>query len=158
VLSALGELINMPFTPDAYVLEHWLEPVVGVHDLGVSSGTKLGLAAVATLAALGGITLAWLAYLRRRIRPVEPAVLAHAWYYDESITRFVGGPGREGFAAAARFDRSVIDGAVNGVATLVRGAGRNLRAVQTGFVRSYALGISAGAVVVLGYFLTRLYF
>jgi hypothetical protein len=29
--------------------------------------------------------------------------------------------------------------------------------VQSGFVRSYALGISAGVVVVLAYFLTRLY-
>jgi hypothetical protein len=33
-----------------------------------------------------------------------------------------------------------------------------LRRAQTGFVRSYALGITAGVVIVLGYFLTRLSF
>jgi NADH-quinone oxidoreductase subunit L len=92
------------------------------------------------------------------VRAVEPAVLAHAWYYDESITRFVGGPGTKGFAAVAWFDRYIIDGGVNGVAALVRTTGQGLRTMQSGFVRSYALGISAGVVVVLGYFLTRLYF
>ena len=113
---------------------------------------------VASGAAVSGISLAWLVYLRHKLRAVEPAVLAHAWYYDESVTRFVGGPGTRGFAAVAWFDQHIIDGAVNGVASLVRTSGRGLRTMQTGFVRSYALGISAGVVVVLGYFLTRLYF
>ena len=43
------------------------------------------------------------------------------------------------------------------MAGLVRRTGLGLRTMQSGFVRSYALGISAGVVVVLGYFLTRLY-
>jgi NADH-quinone oxidoreductase subunit L len=109
-------------------------------------------------AGLVGIFFGWLVYLRHKVRAVEPAVLAHAWYYDESVTRFVGGPGTMGFEAVAWFDRNVIDGAVNGVAALVRTTGRRMRTVQSGFVRSYALGLSAGVVVVLGYFLTRLYF
>jgi len=160
VLAATAELLNLPFNPNLHVLQHWLEPVVGANEahIDVTTGTKVALGVIATIAAAGGIFGAWLVYLRHRLRAIEPAVLAHAWYYDESVTRFVGGPGTRGFAAVAWFDAHVIDGAVNGVATLVRTSGRGLRTVQTGFVRSYALGISAGVVVVLGYFLTRLYF
>src|SRR5690606_17317639 len=141
--AAVAGLINLPFTSDLKVLEHWLEPVIGANEahIDVATGTKVGLAVAATVVALAGIGLASLVYLRRRVAAVEPSVLAHAWYYDESITRFVGGPGTKGFAAVAWFDAHIIDGAVNGVATLVRTSGRGLRAVQSGFVRSYALGI-----------------
>jgi NADH-quinone oxidoreductase subunit L len=159
VAAAVAEVINLPFTPDLMFLEHWLEPVIGANEaqIAVTTETKWALAVVATVAAVVGISLAALVYLRRRARVVEPAVLAHAWYYDEAITRFVGGPGTKGFEAVAWFDRNVVDGAVNGVATLVRNSGRGLRTVQSGFVRSYALGMSAGVVVVLGYFITRLF-
>jgi NADH-quinone oxidoreductase subunit L len=159
-LTILGGLINLPFTSDTLVLEHFLEPVLDGNEahIAVETGAKVGLAVIAVAAGLIGIFVAWLVYLRHKLRAVEPAVLAHAWYYDESITRFVGGPGTWGFEAVAWFDRNVIDGAVNGVAGLVRTTGRGLRTMQSGFVRSYALGVSAGVVVVLGYFLTRLYF
>jgi NADH-quinone oxidoreductase subunit L len=160
VLSLVGGAINLPFNEDFTLLEHWLEPVVGANEahLAVTTETKVTLALIAVAAALVGIGLASLIYLRRRVRAVEPAVLAHAWYYDEAVTRFVGGPGRKLFDGVAWFDANVIDGAVNGVAHVVRGTGRSLRRVQSGFVRSYALGVSVGVVVVLGYFLTRLSF
>ena len=122
VLAGSGELLNLPFTPDLHVLQHWLEPVVGANEvhIDVATNTKVALAIVAMAASFLGIFGAWLVYLRHKVRAVEPSVLAHAWYYDESITRFVGGPGSKGFEAVAWFDRNVIDGAVNGVATLVR--------------------------------------
>jgi NADH-quinone oxidoreductase subunit L len=162
IFAVFGGWFNLPeLIPigPVGVLEHWLEPVVGAGQahIAVTTETKLTLALAATVAALVGIAVASLVYLRRRVRAVEPAVLAHAWYYDTAITRFVGGPGTKGFEAVAWFDRNVVDGAVNGVATLVRNSGRRLRTVQSGFVRSYALGMSAGVVVVLGYFLTRLF-
>jgi NADH-quinone oxidoreductase subunit L len=47
---------------------------------------------------------------------------------------------------------------VNGVGTLVRSGGGGLRRVQSGFVRSYALGISVGTVLLLGYFVSRIAF
>ncbi len=45
----------------------------------------------------------------------------------------------------------MIDGAVNGVAGLTAFAGRNLRKLQTGYVRNYALGIAGGAAAILLY-------
>ncbi|MGH9192752.1 MAG: NADH-quinone oxidoreductase subunit L, partial [Acidimicrobiales bacterium] len=141
-------------------LEHFLEPVLGVNEapIAVSTGAKVVLAIIAVGAGLVGIAFAAVVYLRHRVRAVEPAVLAHAWYYDAAVTAFMGGPGRKAFDGIAWFDAHVIDGAVNGVARVVRTVGGRLRSVQSGFVRSYALGVSIGVVVVLGYFLTRVTF
>ena len=160
VLSIVGGVINLPFNDDVHFLEHFLEPVLGANEaeIAVSTGAKVALAAVAIGAGLVGIALASAVYLRHRVRAIEPEVLAHAWYYDEEVTAFMGGPGRKSFDAIAWFDVHIIDGAVNGVATLVRGVGRRLRPLQSGFVRSYALGVTIGVVVVLGYFITRVSF
>jgi NADH-quinone oxidoreductase subunit L len=68
----------------------------------------------------------------------------------------VGGPGRAAAAFTADvIDKQGIDGAVNGVGWLARQGGGRLRTVQTGYVRSYALGIAGGAVLLVGWFLLR---
>ena len=51
------------------------------------------------------------------------------------------------------FDRTIVDGTVNGVGALTRGAGGGLRQVQTGRVQNYALGIAIGLIVMAGSFL-----
>jgi NADH-quinone oxidoreductase subunit L len=96
-------------------------------------------------------------YLQKKLarEKLELDVFAHGWYYDEAISAFAGGPGRVAFDDAARFDKGIVDGAVNGVATLVRlGAGQG-RKLQTGYVRNYAVGIAVGAFILVGLFLTR---
>ena len=52
-------------------------------------------------------------------------------------------------------DRKVIDGAVNGSAGLVAMVSSRLRAVQSGYVRNYALWVAAGTVLLLGWFIAR---
>jgi len=47
-------------------------------------------------------------------------------------------------------DNRGVDGAVNGVAATLGGSSARLGRVQTGFVRSYALGMLGGAVIVAG--------
>jgi NADH-quinone oxidoreductase subunit L len=159
-LSVLGGGLNLPFNDDTKFLESWLHPVIGENEahLAVPTDTKYLLAVGAVAIAVAGILVARAVYLRKRLEPIEPKVLAHGWYYDETVTAFAGGPGRAGFEGVAAFDRNVIDGAVNGVATSVRGTGKLLRLAQSGYVRSYALGITTGVVVVLGYFISRLSF
>ena len=49
----------------------------------------------------------------------------------------------------------VVDGAVNGTGRVVGEGARGLRVVQTGRVRSYALAILAGAVLLLAFVATR---
>jgi NADH-quinone oxidoreductase subunit L len=46
-------------------------------------------------------------------------------------------------------DNRGIDGLVNGLAAGIGGGSGRLRRLQTGFVRSYALSMLAGAVLVL---------
>jgi NADH-quinone oxidoreductase subunit L len=50
-------------------------------------------------------------------------------------------------------DNKGIDGAVNGLAAAVGGSSGRLRRLQTGFVRSYALSMLTGVVLVVGAFL-----
>ena len=44
------------------------------------------------------------------------------------------------------FDKYIVDGLVNGVARMTAATGGFTRRVQTGYVRSYALGVLIGAV------------
>jgi NADH-quinone oxidoreductase subunit L len=159
-LAVVAGGLNLPFTPDLHFLGHWLHPVLEGNEakIDVATATKVGLAVLAIVAALSGIAIAALIYLRHRIAPerVEPDLLLRGYGYDEGISRLVGGPGRK-LAEVSAFvlDGKGVDGAVNGVATLVRSGGQRLRVVQTGLVRSYALGLAAGAVLLLAFFLTR---
>jgi NADH-quinone oxidoreductase subunit L len=155
IASAVGGLLNLPFTHDLKFLEKWLEPVLAhPHELSFGGGQLWLLAIIATAGAVFGIAVSYLVYLKGKVDPrvVEQPVLARGWFYDELVSRFMGGPGRKLFDLGAFFDRVVIDGAVNGVATVVRGSGTVLRRVQTGFVRSYALGVALGAFLLMGYF------
>ena len=157
-LAAVAGFINLPFTDDSQVFEHWMEPVVEVGEahLSLSGGAQWALAVGSVVAGLIGIALAWAIYLRKRIRPVEPEILAHAWYIDETIARTVDGPGEAAFEGTATFDRVVIDGAVNGTGSLIRGLGERLRVVQSGYVRSYALAVALGAVALMVYVVSRI--
>jgi NADH-quinone oxidoreductase subunit L len=157
-LSAVGGGINLPFG-DAHFLETWLHPVVehGLRELELPSGTKLGLALTAVALCLVGLGVAALVFLaRRRTDALEPVVLRKAWGVDALYSAVIETPGRllSAFSAFV-LDQKVIDGAVNGVAALVRAGGSRLRAAQSGYVRNYALAVASGAVLLLGYVLAR---
>jgi NADH-quinone oxidoreductase subunit L len=157
VLSFVGGFQNLPFADSLQRLEIWLEPVVHENEapLTLAGGAQVALAVIAVLGALAGIALGLRVYLQKRTRAVEPEILAEGWYYDSSIAAFMGGPGEDAFDAVATFDQKIVDGAVNGIAAGVRGSGSGLRILQTGYVRSYALGVAVGVVALLAFFLTR---
>jgi NADH-quinone oxidoreductase subunit L len=156
-LSIGGGALNLPFSHDVKFLERWLAPVVEASettfsvDGAVQTGLAVGTAALCAVAIVGAAQI----YLRHKRAPIEPEVLAHAWYYDETVSAFVAGPGEAAFEGTARFDRGIIDGAVNGVAAVVRWGASKLRLAQTGYIRNYAFGIAVGAVILVGLFLTR---
>ena len=160
-LSVVGGIIQLPsvsWLPDSITdeLAHWLEPVVEFGERNIT-GTWVDtnttfLMVIATSGAAIGIIVAWLVYQKGRIKAVEPTILANAWYYDKTVTDFMGGPGRDAFEGAAWFDQQIIDGAVNGTAKVVRTSGGELRKGQTGYVRGYAAIIGLGAVLLLAWF------
>ncbi len=74
------------------------------------------------------------------------------WFDDLNHLLFIVIGGRVA-AAMWWFDRTVVDGTVNGVGRLTVDAGRGLRRVQTGRVQNYALGIAIGLIVMAGAYL-----
>ncbi|HSL56388.1 MAG TPA: NADH-quinone oxidoreductase subunit L [Acidimicrobiales bacterium] len=159
VAATVAGGLNLPFTKGLHFLEHWLEPSLFGNEASLVGGgaTKWAIALVSIALALVGIAAAAAIYLQRRIdaSAVERREFAAGWWIDSGIAAFMGGPGRQVFDRLAAFDRSVVDGAVNGVATVVRGGGDRLRVMHSGLVRTYALAIAIGAVAVGAYFLTR---
>jgi NADH-quinone oxidoreductase subunit L len=157
-LSVVGGALNLPFNHDVAFLEKWLEPVLGenLREFDVDGAGKLTLALVALAIAAAGIAAGWRAW-RRADRPeLEPALFRHAWGVDDLYRAVVEAPGRAVATFSANvIDSRVVDGAVNGVAVAVRMGGTQLRRLQTGFVRNYALGVAAGTALILGWFLVR---
>jgi NADH-quinone oxidoreductase subunit L len=160
-LAMVGGIINLPAlfgipSGATHRLEEWLHPVVAFGEADIHGtfayDNKFLLAVIAVACAVGGIALGWLVYLKKRIKPFEPTVLARGWYYDAAITWFMGNPGRDVAQGVADFDSNVVDGAVNGVATVVRESATETSKAQTGYVRQYAAIIGIGVVLLLGWF------
>ena len=155
-LSIIAGVIELPFGDNVHFLEHWLSPATEFAERNVigtwAHDNLYLLMAIAILMSVGGIVLGVLVYNRHKIKAVEPEVLAEGWYYDQTVTNFMGGPGLESFEGVNWADSHIIDGAVNGVGEVVRSTATGGRHVQTGNVRNYAAAIGCGAVVVLAYF------
>jgi NADH-quinone oxidoreductase subunit L len=167
LLAVVGGLLNLPFKSLEF-LTHWLEPVFeGVPTIEATSFVSaFGLSTLSVAFGVVGILVAAALYrqgvpapdrdpLPARLGPLTP-VFQHAYYIDETIAAFVRGPALRFAEWLNRgFDLGVIDGAVNGVARLVRDTSMRLRRVQTGLVRNYALGVVLGAVALLVFLAVR---
>jgi NADH-quinone oxidoreductase subunit L len=155
-LSAIGGVIQLPFGDRFHFLEKWLAPVTEFAEADIHATwayeNKWLLLAVAIVVAFTGILTSIAVYGRHKIKAVEPVILENGWYYDRAVSNFMGGPGRRGFAAIAWFDANIIDGAVNGVARVVRGSAGVARKAQSGYVRQYVAAVGVGVVLLLVWF------
>ncbi len=136
------------------------EEATGEHH--VSTATTVTFGVLSTIAAVGGILIAYLTYITGTISPRGVAArfrglyefLYDKWRFDELYGALFVRPA----AALATFfwrvvDVGIIDAAVNGVATGIGAASQRLRHVQTGLVANYALAIALGMVVLVGVYL-----
>jgi NADH-quinone oxidoreductase subunit L len=158
VASTIGWLLNAPFGGLDFITK-WLAPVFPttvVPAFTVPTDTKWVIGIVATGAAFLGLGLGLRAWQGVTERPaLEPAIVRHGWYVDEGIAAAVSGPLATMATDVSDGDELVVDGAVNGVARFTAASGRQLRRLQTGYVRNYALGIGIGAAILLAYVATR---
>jgi NADH-quinone oxidoreductase subunit L len=159
-LALLGGLVNLPFHPNLVFLERWLNPVVGAsgRQLHYSAAKEWLFALADAVLAVTGVAIAAALWRRATDRPVlEPRFLFMAWFIDHTEDTVFA---RTGTALAsftsAVVESKVIDGAVNGAATLVEWSASRLRKVQTGYVRTYALGLVAGVVAIAAFLLVRI--
>jgi len=159
VLSVVGGLIQLPFSSSTKRLEHWLEPATFHNETHLHlSGSTLWVLALLALVSVGiGVGIGLSTYLKEKIdrQIFEKPILNNAWNLDSTVSKFMGGPGSKAFTAVAKFDKEVIDGAVDGTGQIVKKTAAILRRSQNGLVRTYALGIGIGAVGLLIWFLTR---
>jgi NADH-quinone oxidoreductase subunit L len=157
-LALVGGILNLPWQPLNF-LDKWLEPVVGPYSaVAHLSTTGKVVSAVATTAlCLVGIGFGFTTWARSPSHEaLEPVVLRRAWLVDWAYAQVIEKPGFVLANVSAVFvDKGVIDGTVNGIGTVVRGGGAQLRKLQTGYVRNYALGIAAGTVAILAYVVVR---
>jgi NADH-quinone oxidoreductase subunit L len=154
--AAVGGVLTL--SPTTGRIEEWLEPVFGPEPASQSTFTTAsGLTFISIAVALTAVVLAWywfasgrVAWADRRSRhPQARAFLASGMEIDEGYRRIVAAPGRAVAAFLTAFDAHVVDGAAVGVGKLSVLVGMVGRRVQTGFVRTYALGIALGAFGVL---------
>jgi NADH-quinone oxidoreductase subunit L len=145
----------------------WLDPVTAPTDgVGFAAHgpfTEPVLIGISVVAGLVGIGLAYLAYLRRPLTGVQPEVvrgplaelMERKFYVDELYEAvFVRAGGRLA-DAAVWFDRTVVDGVVNGAGALSTFSARTTRRVQTGFTRGYLASVALGAVVLVAVLLIQ---
>jgi NADH-quinone oxidoreductase subunit L len=169
-LAAVGGFLGLPGVVahgELNWIHHWLgapyggpvaEPAAVEHGSAFLAIEWLLLVAGA-LIAVGGVLVALYAYRKhglaydQRLR-VRFGGLYETWkgkyywdeFYEKSIVRPLLALSDRGLAA---FDAHVIDGAVNGLASVTSTASGVLRYIQTGRVQNYAAAIVVGVIVVV---------
>jgi NADH-quinone oxidoreductase subunit L len=153
VLAALSVLGGFLLLNDWIV--HWLEPVTGPeehHDLPLPA---LAITATTVLVVACGVALAFALFQRREVPRTAPTDVSFVikaarndLYGDAINDGLVVEPGRRLVSGLFVFDRSGADGMFMGGGSAVKAIGGQLRKVQTGYVRSYALSVLIGVVLV----------
>jgi proton-translocating NADH-quinone oxidoreductase, chain L len=156
VLAAGSAFLGLILGPTG-AIQSWLEPVVGGHVEGQDPVISVPVLTTLTLlVVVAGLGLAWMRYWRDEVPVVAPvgSLLTRAarrdLYQDDVNEGVLMRPGLHLTRALVFFDNKGVDGAVGSLAALVGGSSARLRRVQNGFVRSYALTMLAGVVVMLG--------
>jgi NADH-quinone oxidoreductase subunit L len=164
VLLAIGSIGAGAFLVLGEHLADYLEASIGATVEPDTLPTVFPVGLVPFLAVALMLVGAGVAYLvvGRRAVPVErpqrvslPVRAARADLYANAINEgVIARPGIWLSRALVYLDNRGVDGAVNGTAALLGGSSGRLRRTQTGFVRSYALTILGGSVVLVAALLT----
>ncbi|MET7708842.1 NADH-quinone oxidoreductase subunit L [Micromonospora sp. NPDC005413] len=139
----------------------WLTETAGLGGEHAEHEAVLSHAVITTLSLLVtvlGAGLAWFLFRAGTAIAPQPAgvlvTAARRNLYTDAVNEAVfEKPGIFLTRALVFLDNRGIDGLVNGLAAAVGGGSGRLRRLQTGFVRSYATSILAGALLVMAAFL-----
>ncbi len=160
VLTVVGGVVNTPMGP---WLADFLSPVVSsTAELPVDTVLFWLSLAAGLLASLIGIGVAYARYGARSARFAQsrnPLVrlLEHGYYIDELYNAvFVRPVLLLGQAFRVGIEDQTLDGGARDVGKLFATISRGLRALQTGYARTYALAIFVGAVAILLYYVVTI--
>ncbi len=159
VLSVLGGGLNWP---GVYSLELWLE-----HSLEHIPAGEFSIvtAAISLSVALLGLFLSYLVYGRKFSQKPQNdplsgnflyTMLENKWKIDELYNAIIIRP----YSGLANFlsgpiDLGIINNISGGLAWLMQASAEVIRGIQTGFVRTYALAVFLGVVLILVFILVK---
>jgi NADH-quinone oxidoreductase subunit L len=171
VLAIIGGYIGVPhILGGGNQFENFLAPVFeeGEHLLAHygehSANVEMGLMALSVAVALIGIYLSYQFYRKRTDIPTKLVakykelhrVVYNKYYIDEIYNALVVNPlVKLSEFTDSFFDTKIVDGSVNGVATVFRNFSEVYRKIQTGLVQNYALMMTIGVAVILGWLLLK---
>ncbi|MBO0849713.1 MAG: NADH-quinone oxidoreductase subunit L, partial [Pseudonocardia sp.] len=157
VLLAVGSVAAGFLLQFNHAIMQWLAPSLGELEEGGQGAMSQSTVATGTLvlSALGLV----IAYLVVGLRPVPvtrpepvsfPIQAARRDLYANAINEvLIARPGIWLTRALVFLDNKGVDGIVNGVAALLGGTSGRMRRLQTGFVRSYAMSMLGGTVLII---------
>jgi NADH-quinone oxidoreductase subunit L len=167
-LAAIGGFIGIPalFSGEGgNMFESWLAPVFenAEHKLALygthSAGAEITLMIISVVLAVGGIWIARNIYLRKPSIAESTAnrfkglynLLWNKYFVDEAYDAVVVNPIKKGSETILwKFtDAKIIDGAVNGTASIISYISARIRKIQTGVAQIYAVVMMLGIVIAL---------
>jgi len=163
--STIAGFIGVPvvFGKKLNWFNQFLEPVMKPgHEPHLSIQTEWLLILISVAVALLGIYIAYIFYIKKPQTPHQlnakfPYIyklLYNKYYVDEIYNAvFVKPTVRGSEIIYDNFDLKVIDGAVNGSASVTGLSGKILSYLQTGLIKDYALVFLFGVILFLGYLL-----
>jgi NADH-quinone oxidoreductase subunit L len=154
IILAIGAVVGGFMMLYVGNIEEWLAPVVGFEEAEGGPSTTILIALTLVVVAVG-VVIGWRQYAMREVPVVAPTqvsaitVAARNDLYGDAVNEAVFmRPGQHLTRTLVWTDNKVIDGAVNGTAAGIGGLSARMRRWQTGYVRSYALTMLLGVVVV----------
>jgi NADH-quinone oxidoreductase subunit L len=168
LLALIGGWVGIPqILGGSNHFEQFLAPVFEqaqnhLHFIHPSHSTEYLLMGMSVLAALAGISLAYLMYIKGSIDPLKMGqrfagiyrLLFNKYYVDEILNSLVYQPLWQASLWLWKFfDNVIIDGFVNIIGKLMLLLSFFTRRIQTGYVQNYAAFIILGAIIILAYYL-----
>ncbi|MCH9016976.1 MAG: NADH-quinone oxidoreductase subunit L [Chloroflexi bacterium] len=164
---AVGYLANPQWTEEIGIPRHWitgflgdgLQAAMGAVGHAETLDFSRWMAGISTVAALSGIGLAVLVYLRRRDQRADPlervkpvhTLLTQKYYLDTLYEDVMVRKGFFGIIAGTLdwIDRNLVDGTVDLIGWFFRNIGIAIGKFQTGQVQAYATGIAFGVLAII---------
>jgi NADH-quinone oxidoreductase subunit L len=154
VLAALSVLGGLMLAGD-WIVE-FLSPVVGVAPEHEPPLPALVISVIVVVVVALGVAAAWFLVGKREVPLTAPRDVnfatraARADLYGDAINEgVVVNPGRRLVSGLLGMDRYGVDGVLTGGPVAVGAIAGQLRRVQNGFVRSYALSLLGGVLLVV---------
>ncbi|MGZ4446171.1 MAG: NADH-quinone oxidoreductase subunit L [Nocardioides sp.] len=137
-------------------IQDFLAPVVGTPPEEHAPLPAIVVSLLAVLVVAVGVALAWFLVGKREVPRTAPQDVSfatraarHDLYGDAINEGLVVGPGRRLVRGLLGVDRHGVDGVLTGGPVAIGAVALQLRKVQNGFVRSYALSLLGGVLLVV---------